>query len=94
VTGSSHQPHQENWYELRLQGHLDARWSHWLDGMHLTQHSDGTTLLRGPVIDEAALHGLLARIRDIGVPLLSVTRLEGHLPQHTTRHDNPDRRLT
>lgn len=88
MTGSSHQPHQESWYELRLQGHLDSRWSSWLDGMDLTRHSDGTTVVRGPVVDQAALHGLLARIRDIGVPLLSVTRVEADQPQHTTHRDN------
>jgi hypothetical protein len=86
VTGSSYQPQPESWYELRLQGHLDSRWSSWLDGMDLTRHSDGTTVVRGPVVDQAALHGLLARIRDIGVPLLSVTRVEADQPQHTTHN--------
>ena len=63
-------------YELRLAGRLDPRWSTWLDG--LTPHScpDGTTTLRGPVADQAALHGLLARIRDLGIPLLAVTPLD------------------
>ena len=63
-------------YEIRLRGHLDARWAAWFDGMVLTREGDGTTRLRGPVADQAALHGLLRRVRDLGLPLLSVTRLE------------------
>ncbi len=68
-TGDYHEPGQ---YEIRLKGHLDARWSAWFDGMSLTQLSDGTTVLRGPVGDQAALHGLLQRVRDVGLPLISV----------------------
>lgn len=89
MTGSSHQSRQEDWYEFRLQGHLGSRWSTWLDGMDLTHHSDGTTVARGPVVDQAALHGLLARVRDIGLPLLSVTRVEADQPQHATHRDYP-----
>jgi len=63
-------------YEIRLDGHLATRWATWFDGMTLTTHSDGTTVIAGPVIDQAALHGLLARLRDIGLPLLSVTRVD------------------
>ena len=59
-------------YEIRIDGHLDARWSAWFDGLSLSLESDGTTILRGPVADQAALHGLLQRVRDIGLPLLSV----------------------
>jgi hypothetical protein len=60
-------------YEIRLQGHLAPRWAAWFDGLSLTAESDGTTALRGPVVDQAALHGLLQRLRDTGLPLLSVT---------------------
>jgi hypothetical protein len=69
------QPSQRGWYEIRLQGRLDRHWSAWLD-MTVTPVADETTLIRGPVVDQAALHGLLARLRDIGLPLLSVARLE------------------
>jgi hypothetical protein len=62
----------DNLYEIRLQGHLDARWAAWFDGLALTNESDGTTLISGPVADQAALHGLLRKIRDIGLPLLSI----------------------
>jgi len=68
-------PSQPNgsWYEIRVQGRLDSRWAAWLDGMTLDPEGDGITLIRGPVIDQPALHGLLARLRDLGVPLISVT---------------------
>jgi hypothetical protein len=63
-------------YEIRLEGHLGARWATRFDGMTLTTQPDGTTLIDGPVVDQAALHGLLGAVRDIGLPLLSVTRIE------------------
>ena len=59
-------------YELRVEGHLDECWSAWFDGMALIHEDDGTTSLRGLVTDQAALHGLLAKVRDIGAPLISV----------------------
>jgi hypothetical protein len=68
--------HEPGWYEIRLEGRLDARWSTWFDGMTLTTDPDGPgTVLRGPVVDQAALHGLLARLRDVGLPLVSVERV-------------------
>jgi hypothetical protein len=62
-------------YEIRLREHLDSRWANCLDGIALSYREDGTTLLVGPVRDQAALHGLLARVRDLGLTLLSVTCL-------------------
>jgi len=59
-------------YELIVQGHLDERWSDWFGGPTLTHAEDGTTTLRGAVTDQAELHGLLAKVRDLGVPLVSV----------------------
>jgi hypothetical protein len=62
-------------YEIRFKGHLDARRAQMFEGLEMVQQPDGETVLTGPVIDQAALHGLLDRIRDLGVPLLSVQRL-------------------
>lgn len=72
--------HEPGSYEIRLQGRLDGRWSTWFDAMALSTEPDdsgeGTvTVLRGEVADQAALHGLLARLRDVGMPLISVTRV-------------------
>ena len=60
-------------YELRVREHLDARWAEWFDGLTLTHLPDGTTSIQGAVADQAALHGLLQRLRDLGLPLVSVT---------------------
>ena len=76
-------------YEIRVKGHLDARWSAWFDGMSLTNESDGTTSLHGPVIDQAALHGLLHRLRDTGLPLISVTRLDPDQPHESNARTPP-----
>ena len=59
-------------YEVRVKGHLAGRWAAWFDGLTLTREGDGTTLIRGPVVDQAALHGLLQKVRDVGLPLISV----------------------
>ena len=64
-------------YELRLQGHLDQHWSTWFTGLTLTQNPDGTTSLCGTLEDQAELHGLLAKVRDLGATLLSVTSVPG-----------------
>jgi hypothetical protein len=64
-----------DWYEICVQGRLDDRWSAWFDGLDLSR-ADDTTVLRGPITDQAALHGLLHKLRDLGVPLLSVTRAD------------------
>lgn len=75
-TATTGPPHDDCWYEIRLQGHLAARWSAWFHGLSLTIGTDGTTTLRGPVVDQAALHGLLGRLRDLGLPLISVTQVD------------------
>ena len=67
-------------YAIRLSGHLDARWASWFHGLTLSHEGDGTTVISGPVADQAALHGLLARVRDLGLPLVSVTKAE--IPAH------------
>ena len=64
-------------YEVRVAGHLDDHWAAWLDDLTLVRRDDGTTVLTGPVADQSQLHGLLARIRDLGVPLLSLAQLHG-----------------
>lgn len=63
-------------YEIRVKGHLDKRWAAWFDGMALAHDADGTTLIRGRVADQAALHGLLHRMRDLGLPLISVVQVD------------------
>jgi hypothetical protein len=67
-------------YEIRLAGHLDQRWAEWFDGLTLTHQSDGATVLHGPVVDQAALHGLLQRVRDLGLPLVSVAQVAPEPP--------------
>lgn len=62
-------------YEIRFRGHLDRRRAQMFEGLEMVQEPGGDTVLTGPVLDQAALHGILARIRDLGVPLLSVRRL-------------------
>jgi hypothetical protein len=69
-------PHEAGRYEIRLHGHLDNRWAAWFDGLTVSHESDGITVLRGPVVDQAALHGLLQRVRDTGLPLISVTNAD------------------
>ena len=61
-------------YEIRVKGHLGSRWSNWFDGLTVTNEADGTTVISGSVIDQAALHGLLQKLRDVGIPLISLTQ--------------------
>jgi hypothetical protein len=63
-------------YQIQVKGEIDAGWSDWFDGLTVSPQDDGTTLLTGPVRDQSALHGLLAKIRDLGLPLLSVKRVQ------------------
>jgi hypothetical protein len=75
--------HGPGHYQLRIGGHLNSSWTGWFEGMALTQESDGTTTLCGPVVDQAALHGLLEKVRDIGATLIAVNLLEDpnlHIP--------------
>ena len=62
-------------YEFRVKGHLGSRWVAWFDGLSLTDEDDGTTVIRGPVVDQAALHGVLQKLRDVGLPLVSLTEV-------------------
>ena len=71
---------QHQYYEIRLKGHLDDRWTEWFEGLTITLEEDGDTLLTGPVIDQAALHGLLKKVRDLGMPLVSVSPVESESP--------------
>ena len=74
--------HQDpEWYEIRVRGHLGTRWAAWFDGLTIAHDSDGTTIIHGPVADQAALHGLLQKIHDLGLPLISVNHVApGHPP--------------
>ncbi len=67
-------------YEIRVKGHLENRWATWFDGMTLTTNRDGTTTLDGIFVDQSALHGLLQTVRDAGLPLVSVARIEPDQP--------------
>ncbi len=69
-------PSQPIVYQIRLKGHLGSQWTDWFGVLTITLENDGDTLLTGPVIDQAALHGLLRKVRDLGMPLLSVNRVE------------------
>ena len=62
-------------YRIRVRGHLDDRWSEWFEGLVVQLQEDGTSVLVGPVVDQAALHGVIIRIRDLGLPLLSVSQV-------------------
>ena len=65
-------PGQTTIYQIRIKGHLSPQWTDWFEGLTITLEENGTTLLTGPVIDQAALHGYLKKVRDLGTPLLSV----------------------
>ncbi len=67
---------ESHYYEIRVQGHLERHWETWFDGMTLTDKPNGETLLIGAIRDQAALHGVIDRLRDLGLPLLSVRHVE------------------
>ncbi len=71
-------------YQIRVQGHLDPVWSAWFDDMAIRHNADSTTTLEGPVIDQAALYGLIGRARDLGLTLLAVLRCEPTIPDGTS----------
>jgi hypothetical protein len=71
-------------YAIRVQGHLDSRWAAWFDGLSLAPEADGTTVIHGEIADQSALHGVLQRLRDIGLELVSVSRLERQQSAITT----------
>ena len=77
---STGQDHEPGLYQIRVRGHLESRWAAWFDGMSLSYETDGTTNISGPVVDQAALHGLLHTLRDTGLPLVSVTQVEPDRP--------------
>jgi hypothetical protein len=68
--------HEPGLYEIRLKGHLDDRWADWFDGLTITREDDGNTRLTGAVVDQAALHGLLSKVRDLGLPLIAVIQVD------------------
>ena len=70
-------------YEIRLTGRLDVHWAAWFDGLTVSHETDGTTVISGPIADQAALHGVLQRVRDLGLPLVSVIRVEPDEPAMT-----------
>jgi len=85
-------PDQPTVYQIRLRGHLDPLWSDWFDGLAITWR-DGDTLLTGQVVDQAALHGLIRRTRDLGLPLLSINRVRADTePDQRIDHTNATNR--
>ncbi len=69
-------PRESMVYQIRIKGHLGRQWTDWFGGLSITLEDDGETLLTGPVVDQAALHGLLKKVRDLGMPLLAVTHIK------------------
>ena len=69
-------PNQPTVYEIRVKGHLGCQWTDWFGGLTITLEENGDTLMTGPVVDQAALHSMLRKVRNLGMPLISVTRVE------------------
>ena len=82
------EPGQPVIYQIRIKGQLDPEWTDWFEGLAVTLEEDGNTLLTGSVIDQAALHGLLKKLRDLGLPLISVSPVEPD--PSTDARDRPD----
>ena len=70
----------QEFYQITVKGHLNANWADWFDGLTITALDNGETLLTGPVVDQAALHGLLRKVRDLGMPLIAVSRVRPGQP--------------
>lgn len=79
-------PKQET-YQIIVSGHLDLKWKDWFDGFRITHQANNETCMIGPVADQAALHGLLAKVRDLGLSLSSVRRIEGEMDQSSTFYE-------
>ena len=77
-------------YEICVAGRLSPRWSTWFDGLDVADGPDGSTVIRGPVVDQAALHGLIQKLRDVGVPLISLTRIPSPTPTEPAARAIPD----
>jgi hypothetical protein len=88
---SNEDRHEPQTYEIRIKGHLADRWAYWFEGLTITLQPNGDTLLTGPVIDQAALHGLLRKVRDLGMPLLSVNRVEPEAEPPDVKQPDGDR---
>jgi hypothetical protein len=76
TSGSKREEHEPELYEIRIKGQLDARWAAWFESMTVTRDENGDTRLTGQVVDQAALHGLLRKVRDLGLPLISVIQVD------------------
>jgi hypothetical protein len=87
---SSKYDDEPRWYEIRLRGHLDDKWADWFEGLTITRADNGETVLYGPLVDQAALHGVLRKVRDLGVPLLSVIQVEPKLANRLDGNTDTD----
>lgn len=90
MSDTSAQHTESNLYEIRLAGHLEARWADRFGGLTITLAQNGETLLSGPVIDQAALHGLLKKVRDLGLPLISVNRVKPDQSETQPEHSKKE----
>lgn len=86
---SEHDADQPLVYQIRLKGHLGQRWTDWFEGLMVTLEEDGNTLLNGPVPDQSALHGILKKVRDLGMPLLSVNSIDTNQASATDSNQFP-----
>jgi hypothetical protein len=82
--GPGTEPDQPTIYRIRIRGHLGSRWNDWFEPMSMRPEANGDTILTGPIVDQAALHGVLTRVRDLGLPLVSVTRVDADEPNVPT----------
>ncbi len=78
---SESDPGQPTAYQIRIKGHFGRQWTDWFEGLTISLEENGDTLLTGPVVDQAALHGLLRKVRDLGTPLISVNRVKPDMPK-------------